>query len=258
VPLLHLPPQPSSAPQAFPAQLGLQHAPAAVHTWPVGHPHFPPQPFKSPQSLPAQTGVQQPASAPPGMQISPVGQVRQVPPQPFGSPQTFPVQAGAQQPPSLSQTPPGQPHFWPQPLSAVQALVEQSGLQQAQPPASGRQVPVPATQSLQRPPQPFDSPQCLPTQIGVQTQVPSWQLPASQPGLQQVSMQAPLEQAWPASQWTLAQAFCTQVPPTQISPVLQILPSHGFGALHDRLQVKPAGQGASQGRMPTQAPTGVQ
>ena len=61
VPVRHLAPQPSSAPQALPVQSGVQvlaHWPEALQVWPAPHwPQVLPQP-SSPHCLPPQTGVQ--------------------------------------------------------------------------------------------------------------------------------------------------------------------------------------------------------
>jgi hypothetical protein len=64
---------------------------------------------------------------------------------------------------------------------------------------------LPATQLVQVPPQPSLLPHEPGGQLGVQTHWPKTQVPASQKGVQQVSMQAPFEQVWVPVHFTPAQ-----------------------------------------------------
>jgi hypothetical protein len=78
----------------------------------------------------------------------------------------------------------------------------------------------------QVPLQPSFWPASLPSagQVGVQTQVPPTQrplVPQPLPPQLQVSMQTPLLQVKPASQTTPAHGLWTQVPATQLWPLLQ-------------------------------------
>jgi hypothetical protein len=139
LPLLQVPPQPSEAPHALPAQVGVQQSQTACpvsQICPVGQPlHLPPQPLSSLQVLPLQSGTQVhfpfwQTSCGPGQLPLP-----QMPPQPSGSPQALPSQAGLQQtqtawPVSQTSSGAGQPlHLPPQPLSSLQVLPAQSGTQ---------------------------------------------------------------------------------------------------------------------------------
>jgi hypothetical protein len=143
LPALHVPPQPSSAPQAFPAQLGVQpqtplrppppqlrgavHVAPAQHAWPLP-PHVPQLPV--PHTVP---GAQAMHTAPPRPQEESL-----VP-----GLQTAPVQhplhddVSHVQTPALHRSPAGQTPFLhtpPQPSSAPHALLLQLGVQPHTPP----------------------------------------------------------------------------------------------------------------------------
>lgn len=208
---LQVPPHPFE-PHDPVGQLGVQQL-FATQLSPEAQAQVPPQPL-GPQDPVAQTGVQQPYPASvEATQNSPLVQPPlQTPPQPSGSPQLLPVQSGAQQPPSTHVAPLEQPHLPPQPLLPPQLPDVQLGVQQeplppskthcwpaAQPvlqvppqpslcpqlwlPQLGwQQLPLvhtPPSAHLQVPPQPSE-PQLPEAQWGLQTQLPYWQVPASQ------------------------------------------------------------------------------
>ena len=208
------PPQPSAAPQAWPAQLGVQQSHAAPVFWQTSLAPGQPvqtllQPSATPQPLVTQSGTH---AHLPALQVEPGWQVplAQMPPQPSSAPQALPAQSGVQQSqpvPELRQLAPG-PHSLqmpPQPLSAPQPLPVHCGTHPHFPllhcwPAG--QPPV-----VHVPPQPSGAPQVV--QLGLQGGLGG-------PKRSQESTHLPAWQMKPSLQVTPAQGLATQAPATQV------------------------------------------
>jgi len=206
VPVLQVPPQPSAAPQALPAQDGVQHCPATQASPAAQQPvpqvspvqvhipetqvcpgpgqepwHAPPQPSDAPQALPAQDGVQQapPEQAwPASQQVEP--QVVKGQAQTWSRVQYFPPEQVPQErvPPQPSGTAPHVAPRDPQ-VAGTQAVHTPpwqvwKGPQHAAPQDANAHWHAPLTQALfcpvhapwQSPPQPSGSPQGRPAHWG--------------------------------------------------------------------------------------------
>jgi hypothetical protein len=222
LPILHVPLQPSLAPQAAPAQSGVQQL-LLTHTSPVAQGQALPQPSAAHEPV-VQTGVQQLMLLLAPAQNSPLGQPVQGVPQPSSWPHTLPVQEGAQHEPLTHTSPEAHGQLCPQPSVAHEPVV-QVGVQQLMLLLDPVQN-SPLGQPVQGVPQPLSCPQVLPVQSGVQqfpvtqvwplahlqsapqpfaphepagqtgsqTHLPRMQLPASHGPAQHVSMQLPLLQ----------------------------------------------------------------
>ncbi len=218
----------------------LFHAPAQVNPVCAQDPEqSPPHPLSSPHSeVTSQVGAQH--SRAPFDAVcrhctpAPAQGTLQTPPQPLLPPHDAPVQFGTQPP---EHTP------------AVQM------------PLCG-QVP------WQRPPQPSGEPHAE-NQVHVGSQTgghsPAMHSVSSQPSHSQLSTHSPSRQNEPSSQFTPAQGFVKQTPPTQTDPFPHSMSSHGSGgagATQVNPQALPSGHGASQAETSTHsvsvAPTATQ
>lgn len=157
------------------------------------------------------------------------------------------VEVQAHAPATHARPPVHGPLQWPpQPSSAPQTLPAGQEGTHSHVPVSGLQTScAPVHAPSQKPPQPSGSPHATP-EGQCRTH---WQWLATQrsggvhAGLHaHVSTQVPSVQICPASQWTPAHGFTTQLPPRQNWPSGHVTPSQAERGVHVKLQAEPSPQ----------------